>query len=719
MHRMRDRRRRLTVGLLAGSMFLAAAGWLSVHFRRSRWMSAGVHWLHASLTGANIAIAGGLIGAAAAIAIPYSVAYLQKKWARADAAESSRSAHDREFMLRRIENKWIKGVYEANQAGQAEVTLSLKVYEHANLAGPAGSSIESTSKNLIKILENLDDGILILGAPGAGKTMLLLRLAADLLRQARAQLERPIPVIFLLASWAERKTSLREWLVDELVRSYDVPRRTALRWVSANEILPLLDGLDEIDREHLPDCIDAINDFKRENGLTQFIVCSRSADYRDANHAVNTHAVHIQPLTRRQMSQFIKKDRLSEALRVMRPEGPLAELLQTPLGLRILALAYSKGGGIAAHSVPSQRNGLSDLFDIYLDRMFEQRAGRYDRMRTIHWLSWLSRSMQVHSQREFHLDRLSPSWLPTRRLRWAAAGMTAITVGLIAGLSDMMIYSFIYGASRGVGNGLAMIQFFTLFVALLQSGFIVGRRRQLRRAMVASAGGLVIGLSFWAEYSVKDAAFFGAFFAVAFIVFGGLIRLEPVEEFGWSWSRAGSRFCAGAGIGLMLGITYGNIYKLVPGYLPDVAFGAPFALGLGVFGALAGGLAPALSKAGNHPNGAISRSARLAVASAIISLSTAGVAFVVVFSSVRGISDGLGRGLRDALILGTAVWMLMGGIAFIRHLVLRILLAYKGFAPLSYIRFLDDASSRLFLYQAGSGFIFVHGLLQEHFARLE
>jgi uncharacterized protein YjbI with pentapeptide repeats len=50
---------------------------------------------------------------------------------------------------------------------------------------------------------------------------------------------------------------------------------------------------------------------------------------------------------------------------------------------------------------------------------------------------------------------------------------------------------------------------------------------------------------------------------------------------------------------------------------------------------------------------------------------------------------------------------------------LRGLLSYNGFAPLRYVRFLDEATERLFLRRAGSGYIFVHRLLLEHFAGLD
>ena len=60
-----------------------------------------------------------------------------------------------------------------------------------------------------------------------------------------------------------------------------------------------------------------------------------------------------------------------------------------------------------------------------------------------------------------------------------------------------------------------------------------------------------------------------------------------------------------------------------------------------------------------------------------------------------------------------------GGQACIRHFTLRLLLYRKGYIPWNYARFLDYATERIFLQKVGGGYIFVHRMLMEHFARLE
>lgn len=67
-------------------------------------------------------------------------------------------------------------------------------------------------------------------------------------------------------------------------------------------------------------------------------------------------------------------------------------------------------------------------------------------------------------------------------------------------------------------------------------------------------------------------------------------------------------------------------------------------------------------------------------------------------------------GLSFGLALG-------GGEASIKHGILRFILACQGRVPWNYARFLDYAAERIFGQKVGGGYIFVHRLLLEHFAK--
>ena len=78
-----------------------------------------------------------------------------------------------------------------------------------------------------------------------------------------------------------------------------------------------------------------------------------------------------------------------------------------------------------------------------------------------------------------------------------------------------------------------------------------------------------------------------------------------------------------------------------------------------------------------------------------------------IFGLIVGISAGLLAGL------------LKGGLACLRHYVLRFLLWRNKAMPWNYPRFLDYAAEHILLRKVGGGYIFVHRLLLEYFASLD
>ncbi|MFC5290144.1 NACHT domain-containing protein [Actinokineospora guangxiensis] len=90
----------------------------------------------------------------------------------------------------------------------------------------------------------------VLGKPGAGKTVLALRFVLDMLSPHLD--DRPVPVVFSVGSW-DPTVPLRRWLVSELLRDHrlhspDGIHRTLLArsLVQSGRVLPVLDGFDEI-----------------------------------------------------------------------------------------------------------------------------------------------------------------------------------------------------------------------------------------------------------------------------------------------------------------------------------------------------------------------------------------------------------------------------------------------------------------------------------------
>lgn len=145
-----------------------------------------------------------------------------------------------------------------------------------------------------------------------------------------------MPVVFNLSSWAVRRQPLREWLIAELHERSNVPKKVAKAWVESEQIIPLLDGLDEVVADHRKACVEAINDFRRDYGLLPIAVCSRIADYEALGTKLRLRtAIEVQPLTSRQVEDYL--ERVGEPLQGLRAEAEgdqsLLELLETPLML--------------------------------------------------------------------------------------------------------------------------------------------------------------------------------------------------------------------------------------------------------------------------------------------------------------------------------------------------------------------------------------------------
>jgi predicted NACHT family NTPase len=129
--------------------------------------------------------------------------------------------------------------------------------------------------------------LVVLGEPGAGKTVLMVRLVLDLL--GRRTSGGPVPFLASLASWDPTRQDLRDWLAAQLISDHPVlagpppvgtERNQAAALLSSGLILPVLDGLDEILDPVRGPAISKINDALRAS--EQLVVTCRTQQYRDA-----------------------------------------------------------------------------------------------------------------------------------------------------------------------------------------------------------------------------------------------------------------------------------------------------------------------------------------------------------------------------------------------------------------------------------------------------
>ncbi len=378
---------------------------------------------------------------------------------------------NRKMMIRRVQALWISGALDHSLAPGTLIHLYVQEQTDAVL-NPWAEFVQESNLppqtqplgiHITQIYDNADEAFLLLGEPGAGKTTLLLELTRDLLSRARADETHPIPVVFNLSSWAQKRQSIQNWMIEELSSKYQVPHKLAEEWVAANQILPLLDGLDEVARIHCKECVETINAYRKEHGFLPMVVCCRSEEYLDldARIALNK-AITILPLAPHQIEQYIRKEgkRLEAVATALSSDASLREMASTPLMLTIISLTFRDTSLDTLLSIddPIQRRTL--IFEKYVEVVLRHRGSknRYSSEQTRRWLAWLAQQLQKHNQAEFYLERMQPDWLPDNQSRQR---YQSIVIRLIYG-SNSLLFAALFGWIRGgktahgsgVGEGL-------------------------------------------------------------------------------------------------------------------------------------------------------------------------------------------------------------------------------------------------------------------------
>src|SRR6266566_5580232 len=389
---------------------------------------------------------------------------------------------NRPRMLKRVHATWIAGVLEQSLHGAALLVLGLEEKAHVldnpwrllmqEVDRPAQSLPEGT--RITQVYNATEGGLLILGEPGAGKTTLLLELARDLLNRAQTSENAPIPVVFNLSSWAKKRLTLSNWLVEELSIRYEVPHRLGQSWVSEDRLLLLLDGLDEVASAARKGCVEAINSYRRTHPDVQVVVCSRSAEYLNEPAQLRLHtAVVVQPLTQEQIDTYLgSAGEQAEALReALHQDADLRELATTPLMLTILLFAYRGTSPDKISELTSLEAKREQIFASYVQHMLKRRGAskRYKPEQITHWLTYLAQQMKRQSQTVFYMEQMQPDWLPKKWQRYldsalvggVSGGLLGGLIGAAAGAIFLPLFFLLYpaplpGAATGSIIGLFM-----------------------------------------------------------------------------------------------------------------------------------------------------------------------------------------------------------------------------------------------------------------------
>lgn len=390
--------------------------------------------------------------------------------------QGNRDRRHRRRMLAKVRTMWIEDVLEPSLRDSSLIAVGLReqLDAIANPWRPRAQDIDQVARMLppgtrITQMYDRSGGMLILGEPGSGKTTLLLELARNLLARADQDEAHPMPVVFNLSSWALKRRPITDWLVEELITKYQVPREIARTWVDTDQILPLLDGLDEVTPRHYAACIEAINTYRRAHSLVPTVVCSRSAHYLNQTDQLQLPtAIVVQPLTSQQVDDYLSS--LTGVRVTLRTDPALRELTTTPLMLNILTQAYRGKAAedlLVANSLEASRQ---QVLATYVRRMLDHRGSKtyYTPEQTTHWLSWLAQQMKKHRQTVFYIEHVQPDWLPDNRSHRVYSDFVGLVACLILGLVFGSVFGLILWLLFGLVFGLILWLLFWLVSRLVK-----------------------------------------------------------------------------------------------------------------------------------------------------------------------------------------------------------------------------------------------------------
>jgi hypothetical protein len=505
-----------------------------------------------------------------------------------------------------------------------------------------------------------------------------------------------------LSSWASQKSSLENWLIDQLQVTYHVPSRVSRTWLEQNSWLLLLDGLDEVEEALRPVCIEAINTYRAEDRSMPLVVCSRSQEYlaQESRLAISNTVV-VQPLQKEQVTEYLGQ--LGEAMagirEAVRTNPTLCQLITTPLMLQVVILAYRGEANIDLPRSSSPEELQLLVFDHYVERVLEQRSAgeQFSSQQTRHRLGWLAQQMKDCHFTEFYLEWLQPSWLLTDRSQIQYRFLYMLICGLVNGL--------VYGLVGGLVYGL---------IGRLTYGLVVGLILGL---VVGVAGGLLDDIK----------------------------QIRPVEVLTWSWKNVWREPFADshdgeAGVltwprnniwqGLIVGLLIWLIGWMIVGLIPAVIIGlVGGVIGWLIVDLLGGLIARVVFELINgisgeqvsrdmhiKPNQAIHDSGSKALCLGLAVGLVVGLVGWLIGGRMVGLGQGLVLGVFLGVFLGGLVAQGVGGRTYVGHYILRYLLYRDGVMPWNYIRFLEEAARHNLLQQVAGGYRFIHPLFIDYFA---
>ncbi|MGW7102884.1 NACHT domain-containing protein [Streptomyces sp. NPDC054838] len=606
--------------------------------------------------------------------------------------------------------------------------------------------------------------LVVTGAAGAGKTVLALELMLALLEDRDER--DPVPVRLSLAEW-DTAIALPAWVARHLVDVYDWPTEMAEELVRQRRVLPVLDGLDEMDPTR-PDgapsrnapraqaALNALNDYQDGRTAGPVVLTCRTRHYKALGSqarlldAAHIQIQHVTPSTARSYLMQRARDpaRWQSVLDALDsdPTCTLARALSTPWRLSLAATVYAQHGDpsdLLRHARPNV------LVEHLLARFIRAAVALHPRQRRsydariVHqWLAELA--SHVSPRTDLVLHQLWPMAGPRRvrrtdallttltvllplPLAWASSSpwgialsiaLTAVVAGSLATVNEVAppkrvgwgglrteagYRNLVFGLGFGLANGLVL----GLDLGLLL-GLVSGPDSTL---VICSIAALLVGLHL----------------GLLYLLWAGPTLPPSVPLLG---ACVASLIFYASVLGLVVALVLGLILWFMGGSMGLIRSWLAFGLGFGLTVGLALGLLTAIthgSAVSSKPREMVRGDLVCGIAGGLACGLAGGLTFGLAFGTAGGLTFGLAfgtaGGLTGCLTGGLAgddsslsrSGLQVGGTAGRRYLV--FLLCSKGKLPWRLGAFLDWAYAAGLLRLAGAAYQFRHRELQQWLER--
>ncbi|MEU2894654.1 NACHT domain-containing protein [Streptomyces sp. NPDC001273] len=288
--------------------------------------------------------------------------------------------------------------------------------------------------------------LVVLGGAGAGKSVLVLRLAHALLHRRAKGSGDPVPAVVSLASWNPDEGLLR-WMADQLADAHPEactpvpgapPADVAFHLLLTGRVLPVLDGFDELPEDRRAAALHQISETMR--GRRPFVLAGREPEYREHvpdEADFERTEIRLSPLDSATVRAYLSPgrahtrwapvlDRLTDRSAAAPPEvRRLREVLSVPLMVGLARVAYARTATDPSELLePDVFGSRADierhLYDAFLDAVYssshdiQAAHGGWSPQQARSWAGFLAARMKAANEQDlawWRLDETLPRFV--------------------------------------------------------------------------------------------------------------------------------------------------------------------------------------------------------------------------------------------------------------------------------------------------------------------